>query len=313
MTQFRTRGKGPNRKVYPVSKRIPYGEARKTAVAEVLRIREKGERARLIETNRRLKLYAPYESILKGGKILSVTRTPNAPKVMSIKRTSQTSAEKSEMPSAPAIEVKKAPPVPKTPDSEIEDNVDTSSEAWAKFLEELKNRPKQKVFRSSEETRRAHKRENYDKLVREIGKIRGKAIIGEDANNTFELVPLNVKITAHPGGESADFYNGKTYMMSLGFGLEKGQRSLHDIYFASVNPDFLKGEKAYLAKAAVAQNDGTVRVSMTEQKWQDITKWIDENIDFKKLVKPQTGTTWRKMTKEEREKYVHGGKEAINE
>ncbi len=65
MTQFRTKGKGENRKVYPVGKGNPYGEPRDRALREVISLRERGERARLIETNKRLSLYAPYESTLK--------------------------------------------------------------------------------------------------------------------------------------------------------------------------------------------------------------------------------------------------------
>jgi len=52
-------------KTRPITKRVPYGEPRSLALKEVEMLRKMGERARLIETNRRKKLYAPYESELK--------------------------------------------------------------------------------------------------------------------------------------------------------------------------------------------------------------------------------------------------------
>lgn len=64
MTEFRSKGKGSERKVYPI-KRTPYGEDRTDAEKAVQRLREENERARLIETNRKHKLYAPYASALK--------------------------------------------------------------------------------------------------------------------------------------------------------------------------------------------------------------------------------------------------------
>ena len=42
----------------------PFGVPRQLAYEDVVALRNKGERARLIETNRRLDLYAPYESVL---------------------------------------------------------------------------------------------------------------------------------------------------------------------------------------------------------------------------------------------------------
>ena len=66
MTEFRTKGKGKERKVYPVKKRQPFGVTRNLAYDEVQALREQGKRARLIETNTRLELYAPYESALPG-------------------------------------------------------------------------------------------------------------------------------------------------------------------------------------------------------------------------------------------------------
>ena len=64
MVEFRTKGKGKNRKVYPINKRNPYGVPRQLAYKDVLKLRNEGKRARLIETNRRLDLYAPYEAVL---------------------------------------------------------------------------------------------------------------------------------------------------------------------------------------------------------------------------------------------------------
>ena len=65
MTQFRTKGKGNERKVYPVKKRQAFGISRDLAYDEVQALRAQGKRARLIETNTRLDLYAPYESVIK--------------------------------------------------------------------------------------------------------------------------------------------------------------------------------------------------------------------------------------------------------
>jgi hypothetical protein len=52
-------------KTRPITKRVPYGVPRSLALEEVERLRKEGERARLIETNRNRRLYAPYESELK--------------------------------------------------------------------------------------------------------------------------------------------------------------------------------------------------------------------------------------------------------
>jgi hypothetical protein len=51
-------------KTRPITKRAPYGVSRSLAAEEVERLRKEGERARLIETNRNRRLYAPYESKL---------------------------------------------------------------------------------------------------------------------------------------------------------------------------------------------------------------------------------------------------------
>ena len=64
MTQFRSKGKGKDRKAYPVNPRKPYGISREAAYEDVQAMRAQGQKARLIETNRRLDLYAPYESVL---------------------------------------------------------------------------------------------------------------------------------------------------------------------------------------------------------------------------------------------------------
>ena len=57
------RSKGKDRKVYPVGKRKAYGVHRELAEEEVHELRKKGDRARLIETNRNKKLYAAYEGV----------------------------------------------------------------------------------------------------------------------------------------------------------------------------------------------------------------------------------------------------------
>ena len=66
MTEFRSRGKGKDRQVYPVNKQKAYGVARQLAYEDVVKLRDHGKRARLIRTNQKLDLYAPYESTLPG-------------------------------------------------------------------------------------------------------------------------------------------------------------------------------------------------------------------------------------------------------
>jgi hypothetical protein len=61
-TQFRSKGKGKSRMVYPVSGRKPYGIPRQLAYEDVQAFRQDGKRARLIKTNKKLDLYAPYVS-----------------------------------------------------------------------------------------------------------------------------------------------------------------------------------------------------------------------------------------------------------
>ncbi|MEM3908071.1 MAG: hypothetical protein QXZ17_14635 [Nitrososphaerota archaeon] len=63
MTEFRTKGRGINRKVYPL--RRPYGVPRSFAERSVQEKRKEGFRMRLIETNRKRSLYAPYMSVLQ--------------------------------------------------------------------------------------------------------------------------------------------------------------------------------------------------------------------------------------------------------
>ena len=63
MTEFRSKGRGKDRKVYPVGKRKAYGVPRELAYEEVQELRKKGDKARLIETNRRKELYAAYEGV----------------------------------------------------------------------------------------------------------------------------------------------------------------------------------------------------------------------------------------------------------
>ena len=63
MTDFKTKGKGKDRIVYPVRKK-PYGVTRQLAYQEVQALRKQGKKARLIQTNKRLDLYAPYESMI---------------------------------------------------------------------------------------------------------------------------------------------------------------------------------------------------------------------------------------------------------
>ena len=64
MTEFRTKGKGKERQVYPVKKKQVFGVTRNLAYEDVLSLRSQGKRARLIQTNKRLDLYAPYESVI---------------------------------------------------------------------------------------------------------------------------------------------------------------------------------------------------------------------------------------------------------
>lgn len=64
MTEFRSKGKGRNRKVFPINPRKPYGVSRELAAEEVQALRDKGQKARLIKTNRKKELYAPYEGVL---------------------------------------------------------------------------------------------------------------------------------------------------------------------------------------------------------------------------------------------------------
>ena len=75
MTEFRTKGKGKERQVYPVKKKQAYGVTRNLAYEDVLSLRSQGKKARLIQTNKRLDLSAPYESVIPSGSVPD-THTP---------------------------------------------------------------------------------------------------------------------------------------------------------------------------------------------------------------------------------------------
>ena len=76
MTQFRSKGKGKNRKTYPISERKPYGLTRNIAYSDVMALRKEGKRARLIKTNKKLDLYAPYESVISQNATNDVSSAP---------------------------------------------------------------------------------------------------------------------------------------------------------------------------------------------------------------------------------------------
>ncbi len=59
-TEFRKRK--DNGRVFPIQKRKPYGISRQLAYEDVQILRQEGKKARLIKTNRKLDLYAPYIS-----------------------------------------------------------------------------------------------------------------------------------------------------------------------------------------------------------------------------------------------------------
>jgi len=60
MTEFRRRK--DDGRVFPVQKKSPFGIPKQLAYADVNALRKDGKRARLIKTNQRLDLYAPYVS-----------------------------------------------------------------------------------------------------------------------------------------------------------------------------------------------------------------------------------------------------------
>ena len=64
-------------RVFPIQKRKPYGISRTLAYEDVQAMRNAGKRARLIETNTRLDLYAPYESVLPGSVNPNLVNTHN--------------------------------------------------------------------------------------------------------------------------------------------------------------------------------------------------------------------------------------------
>jgi len=70
-TTFRSKGKGKDRRVYPIGKKKPYGISRPLAAEDIRKLRDEGKRARLIETNKRLDLYAPYVSALQDQPMIS--------------------------------------------------------------------------------------------------------------------------------------------------------------------------------------------------------------------------------------------------
>ena len=53
-----------NKQAVPISKRKPYGIQRELAYDEVQKLRKEGNKARLIETNRKRNLYAAYEGTI---------------------------------------------------------------------------------------------------------------------------------------------------------------------------------------------------------------------------------------------------------
>ena len=309
--RFISKGKGRNRKVIPIRQK-PYGEPRSRAARQTEELRKKGKRARLIETNRRLKLYAPYESILKGGKILSVahsaslpkrdvkverkapespTRSPEIPEKIEIKQveSKQTENQGTSLPEHKTHQVEETDEERKRRMAEewekereegikeIQEKIE-EEQAWEKFLEDLRNRPKPKEKRTEEEVLRRRQNENYNKIVREIGKIRDKANTGE------VFTPLNAKIVLIPHGEQADFYVKNWSMMSIGFVNVRGPRGRREAYYyADVNTDMLKDDKAYLKETAMPGKGGTQMVSVTGSNWQKVVKWIDETVDFRKL------------------------------
>ena len=270
----------------------------------------------MIETNRRLSLYAPYESILKGGGIISVTHSQSRPREIAtaINKPPEVPKEIRQKVEPGKIE-KPGPELPehkplemggayaeftskaeewrkKHPDAVTEEDLKRyregyqdigDAESWEKFLEELRKRPKSKVSRTKQEQERAHNRENYNRLVREIGRMRDRAKTKDGLK-----IPLNAKIKVNPGGEIADFYDKNRYVMSIGFNVEKGPRSYHDIYFVHVNPDLLREGKSHLREGASEWSDGITRVGTTERSWQDAVRWADESIDFNKLEKGET-------------------------
>jgi len=67
MTEFRRRK--DDGRVFPVRKKA-YGISRQLAYADVQALRKDGKRARLIKTNQRLDLFAPYESVLPPGEVV---------------------------------------------------------------------------------------------------------------------------------------------------------------------------------------------------------------------------------------------------
>ncbi len=59
-TQFRSKGKGKDRKVYPLKKRNPYGINRELAAKDVQALRNEGKKARLVPDDVRCALPSEY-------------------------------------------------------------------------------------------------------------------------------------------------------------------------------------------------------------------------------------------------------------
>ena len=76
MTEYRTKGKGKDRIVHPITTRKPYGITRELAASEVQALRAQGKKARLIQTNHRLDLYAPYVSDVKELTVKETVKEP---------------------------------------------------------------------------------------------------------------------------------------------------------------------------------------------------------------------------------------------
>jgi hypothetical protein len=286
MVQFRTRGRGKQRRVYPVRK--PYGEGKRRAEREVRRLRESGKRARLIKTNRRLNLYAPYESVMKDGKVVSVIHSQITPRevenvikkvreeFMDIGSTVQPSPSQATI--SPTL---KNESTRGNGYQEIEKEM-----SWDNFMEELKKRPKQKESKTNWEKQEAHTKENYNRLVREVGRIRDKT----ETKDGFKI-PLNVKITVYPGGETADFYNGKKYVMSIGFAGGNrlgrgGARVYEESFFGKANLDFLTDPQSDLKEYATDRGpNGTSVLVGGGKTWRDAINWVNKTIDFNKVEK----------------------------
>ncbi|MEM3191603.1 MAG: hypothetical protein QW292_05810 [Candidatus Parvarchaeota archaeon] len=317
--EFRTKGRGKDRTVYPLRK--PYGESRAEAEKTVQEMREQGYRMRLIETNRKRKLYAPYESILQGGEILE-TEEVHAPKEVKIEKqvekndqeqTSHREEEKEERERyIPYSEVQKLEDQYYTAQKEgnellsrkIKEELDrkrkeyqeqlqrdapTPEEAWKmeeeyyNALQELKKRGRPKPKRTSYERLRIRERSNYERLTKEIGKIR------EEAQSDKGRIPLNAKIKAYPNGEEVTFFtdHGRNYAMSLGYAYRPATRrdSVGEYYYtADINPAYYKGDKSTATIGTDNKWGNHVEVVQKVSKsWKDVVQWVNDHMDWNKL------------------------------